>query len=294
MTTVLAEAPVRAEEIERRGFYRRTLERLLAERVLDPAMSVLVVAGGRIDQQVFQELGFDSVTISNIDDSLTSEAFRPYEWSFQDAENLTYPDESFDFAVVSAALHHCHSPHRAVLEMYRVARRGLLALESRDSLLMRAAIAAGVVDEYEVTAVLANGFRSGGVRNSSIPNFVYRWTEREVTKMIASHAPFARHRVIFYREFQLPFSVLDLRTNRRRAALVRLLQPLVTGVTRMFPRQGNLFAFAVLKPELPRDLFPWLKVADGGLAPDEDWIRSRWSVPCAGEAGDGAGDAAGG
>ena len=35
-----------------------------------------------------------------------------------------FEDGAFDFVVVHQGLHHCHSPHRGLLEMYRVARRG--------------------------------------------------------------------------------------------------------------------------------------------------------------------------
>ena len=53
---------------------------------------------------------------------------------------------------------------------------------------MRVAQRLGVVDEYELTAVADNGLPAGGVRNSPVPNYVYRWTEREVEKTIASAA----------------------------------------------------------------------------------------------------------
>jgi ubiquinone/menaquinone biosynthesis C-methylase UbiE len=53
--------------------------------------------------------------------------FAPFSWSFQDAEQLSFEDEAFDYVFVHAGLHHCASPHRALLEMYRVARRGIMA-----------------------------------------------------------------------------------------------------------------------------------------------------------------------
>ena len=261
---------------ERSGFYRRTLERLLAAGALAREMSVLVVAGDRADAEVFRAVGFADVTISNLDANLTEEAFAPYRWSRQDAEALEFGDGAFDFAVVSAGLHHCRSPHRALLEMYRVARRGLLAIESRDSVLMRAAVRAGLVDAYELTAVVANDLRAGGVANTSIPNYVYRWTEREVEKTISSYAPHARHRFLFFREFELPESLLELERGSPRARALRALQPLVAAVTRIVPSQANLFAFAVLKPELPRDLQPWLRLEAGRPAPDEESLRARF------------------
>ena len=111
---------------------------------------MLVVAGGGADRDAFLAAGFENVTISNIDDSGADDAYAPYAWSYADAEALPFDDGSFDWAVVSAGLHHCASPHRALLELYRVARRGLLAIESRDSLLMRLALRLGAAEPLRV------------------------------------------------------------------------------------------------------------------------------------------------
>ena len=261
---------------ERGHFYARTIERLIAEGALDRTMSVLVVAGGPADREAFAEAGFRDVTITNLEDAPAGDEYAPFRWEHADAEALEYADGSFDFAVVSAGLHHCRSPHRALLELYRVARRGLLAIESRDSTLMRAAVKVGLVDEYELTAVVANDFRAGGVRNSSTPNYVYRWTEREVAKTISSYAPHVRHRILFFREFEIPASIVDMR-GRTRARALRALRPVVGAFTRVLPNQANLFAFAVIKPRLPEDLQPWMTVREGAAVPNEGWLRRRFS-----------------
>jgi ubiquinone/menaquinone biosynthesis C-methylase UbiE len=263
---------------ERRSFYRRVLERLLEQGVVSRDMSVLVVAGGPADRDAFRSAGFDRVLISNVDESVAAEHLEPYEWSYQDAENLQFADESFDVAVVSAGLHHCRSPHRALLELYRVARVAAIALESRDSTLMRLAVTLGAVDEYELAAVAAHGLRSGGVANTSTPNFVYRWSEREVEKTIASFAPHVRHRIHFFREFELPEALVES-DRGTRAGVLRLATPFVSALTRVLPSQANLFAFAIEKPRLPADLQPWMQVEDGELAPDRDVITRRYGAP---------------
>jgi ubiquinone/menaquinone biosynthesis C-methylase UbiE len=258
---------------ERSGFYRRTLERLLADGSIARDMSVLVVAGGAADRAALLDAGFADVTISNVDES--GDVYAPYAWSRQDAEQLDLPDGSFDLAVVSAGLHHCASPHRALLEMYRVARVGLLGIESRDSLLMRLATRLGAAGDYELEAVAAHGFAAGGVRNSAVPNYVYRWTERELEKTIAANAPYARHRFRYFREFELPETLLEMRRNRAAALAIRAAAPLAAAIARAAPTQGNLFAFAVLKPRLPADLHPWLRLEGEEVVPDADWMRRR-------------------
>jgi SAM-dependent methyltransferase len=262
---------------ERKSFYNRVLEQLLEDGTFRRDMSVLVVAGGPADRDAFRSVGFERVTISNVDESVAAEELAPYEWSYQDAENIDLPDASVDIAVVSAGLHHCRSPHRALLELYRVARVAALALESRDSALMRIAVKLGAVDDYELAAVAAHGLRSGGVANTSTPNYVYRWSEREVEKTVASFAPHARHRIRFFREFELPEAVVEV-DRGSRAKVLRLARPFVTAITRVLPRQANLFAFLVEKPQLPGDLQSWMRLEQGELLPDAEAVGRRYET----------------
>jgi SAM-dependent methyltransferase len=238
-------------EPERAGFYARTLSRLLDEGVADTSMSVLVVAGGDLDRVVLRSADFENLTVTNITNGV-------------DAEDLPYEDESFDLAIVSAGLHHCRSPHRALLELYRVARRAALALEARDSALLRLAARVGALDEYELTAVAANDFAAGGVQDTAVPNYVYRWTEREVEKTIRSAAPEREHRFLWFRELELPVSVLE---QSGKSAWRFARWPLRALVT-VLPGQANLFAFAVLKGGLQ----PWMRTPS---EPDPEEVRRR-------------------
>jgi ubiquinone/menaquinone biosynthesis C-methylase UbiE len=261
----------------RSGFYRRVLQRLLDEGVVKRGMSVLVTCGGSADRDALAAAGFTSVTITNVDDAGDDGSLAPFTWERQDAEALTYEDGSFDVALVSAGLHHCRSPHRALLELYRVARVAVIALESRDSALMRLGVRLGAVDEYELGAVAAHGLAAGGVANTSTPNFVYRWTEREVAKTVASFAPHARHRLRFFREFELPDVLADTAAGPRGFVL-RTLRPAVGLVTKILPGQANLFAFAIEKPRLPQDLQPWMRLREGRLEPDEQAVAARYRM----------------
>jgi SAM-dependent methyltransferase len=261
----------------RSGFYLRVLESLLADGVVTTEMSVVVTCGGAPDRDALNAAGFTDVTITNVDSAGEEGALAPFRWERQDAEALTYENASFDVGIVSAGLHHCRSPHRALPELYRVRRVAVLALESRDSLLMRLGVRFGAVDEYELGAVASHGLRAGGVANTGTPNYVYRWTEREVEKTVASFAPHARHRIHFFREFELP-DVLVATAKGPRGAALRLARPLVSGVTRVLPRQANLFAFAIEKPRLPADLQPWMRLDDGDPVPDAAVVGARYDV----------------
>ena len=171
-------------------FYLDTLARFVAEGVIAPTDRFLVSCGGPVDHDTLLAAGFADVVITNLDERMdVYNEYEPYEWHHEDAEALTAADDSVDWGLVHHGLHHCASPHRALGELLRVGRKGAIVFEARDSLVVRAGVRLGVVEEYEVTAVAANQGRWGGVRNGPVPNHVYRWTEREVRKTVRSLLP---------------------------------------------------------------------------------------------------------
>ena len=253
----------------------RTLGGLLERGVLDTAMRVLVAAGGAADRDVFLRLGFRDVTITNVDEPAAGE-YAPYRWEQPDAEALTYPTRRFDWTVVSAGLHHCRSPHRALLELYRVARRGVLALEARDSALMRAAIRARRNRRVRAHGGRRERFRAGGVRNTAVPNYVYRWTEREVRKTIASARTARAPRVPLVPRARAARCRSSRSARRSRRATRPDAPRAPAGRTRGragAAGPGEPVRIRDAEAGAARDLQPWLRATADGPAPDEAWIR---------------------
>jgi SAM-dependent methyltransferase len=153
----------------------------------------------------------------------------------EDAQALPYEDMSFDFAFVSDGLHHCSRPHAALAEMYRVARHGIIVVESRDSMLVRLAVRLGLTQDYEVSAVESHGGRRGGVNDTAVPNHVYRWTEREFEKTLRSLDPTGPIHFRYLYAVSLPDRLARLR-------------PLQRPVSRLVGRQANTFAMAAFRP----------------------------------------------
>ena len=240
-------------------FYEETLRTLLASGRIATDATVLVVCGSRLDKDVFDTLGFERVTITNIK-PFSEKEFLPFDWSYQDAEDLTFEDASFDLVVVHAGLHHCRSPHRALLEMYRAARHVVLVLESRDSLLMRTGVRLKFTADYEIDSPFHDG--RGGVCDSEIPNFIYRWSEQEVQKTIQSFAPEYRDEFEFFYGLELPFHGLRATGQTLKLKALRILSPLMWTFAKVLPRQGNRFGFAIYKT---RRLQPWLKCEDARI-----------------------------
>lgn len=228
------------------GFYCRVLGKLIAAGRVSTSDKVLVVCGGPLDEAVMRMVGFTDFTITNVDDATSSH--------HQDAESLTYPDRSFDVVIVHAGLHHCYSPHKALLEMYRVARKCVVAFEARDSLMMRLAVRFGLTMDYEVNSIGSSG--KGGVANTGIPNFIYRWTERDVIGTISSYDPAHVHDVEFFHDMRLPIQRFT-RSGRRVLQLVgMMIEPLSALIAAIAPKQCNEFAFAIFKTG---KLKPWLQ-----------------------------------
>ena len=105
-----------------------------------------------------------------------------------DLRNLAFKDKSFDYAITNATIHHIDLPHKAITELYRVAIRGVLIIESNDSLTMRLATRLKLAEEFEVSSINEDK-NSGGLLDTAIPNYVYRWTEKEILKLLKSFDP---------------------------------------------------------------------------------------------------------
>jgi SAM-dependent methyltransferase len=226
------------------GFYCDVLRKLIATGKLSTFDSVLIVCGGPLDETVMREVGFGNFKLTNIDG-----VGEP-----QDAESLSYADGSFDVVIVHAGLHHCYSPHRALLEMYRVARKAAIAFESRDSLLMRMAVKLGFTMDYEIDSITTDG--KGGVAESGIPNFVYRWTEREIWKAIATFDPTRKPHIEFFYDMRIPIQRFTRSGNRVMRGVGMVVEPLSRLFAVVLPSQCNEFAFAVLKNG---ELQPWMQ-----------------------------------
>jgi SAM-dependent methyltransferase len=180
--------------------------------------------------------------------------YSPYKWGKANLNALPYDSNHFDFVIVSAALHHLYSPHKGLGEMSRVSKRAIMIIGSSDNFLSRISRKLRLVPEYEIDAILKDG--TGGVENSSIPNYIFRWTKTEIKKTVNTYLPHRQNKFYFFHLYEFPIA----RLKRSKSLFVKAFLPMVFIVgfilKKFFLRQANEFGVLV---EKGKSLHPWLE-----------------------------------
>ena len=88
------------------------------------------------------------------------------EFRIADATNLPYPTKSFDIVSVHDGLHHLDNPKKAINEMARLAKKGIVIVEPAKALITELSILLGASFRYEGS------------------DFVYRFKKDELTSWL--------------------------------------------------------------------------------------------------------------
>jgi len=261
---------------KRRDQFLAVLLRYIKTCHIDTNEKLLVIGGSWQDVELLICAGFNDITLSNFQSQPEEDAHTNLSAKVKllaiDAEQVDLPDGSFDCVFAHEVLHHCRSPHRALCEMLRVARKHVVVLEPNDSFSMRVLTWAGFSFPYEIFSVVYHGYEGGGVRDSCIPNFIYRWTANELRKTVSSYLAeyeFLLHAYPYW-DFNVDEKELSMRKETRIHAItsvmgaktflavLRAFQIVLNG-TPILRRQGNKFFCCI---EKTADLRPWLTAGD--------------------------------
>jgi SAM-dependent methyltransferase len=261
---------------KRRDQFLAVLLRHLKTCDIDTNEKLLVIGGSWQDAELLICAGFKDITLSNFQLELEEDAHSNPSVKVTrlaiDAEQVDLPDGSFDCVFAHEVLHHCRSPHRTLCEMLRVARRHVVVLEPNDSFSMRALTWSGFSFPYEIFSVVYHGYEGGGVRDSCIPNFIYRWSGNELRKTVSSYLAeydFLAHAYPYW-DFNVDEKQLSMRKETRIHAItsvmgaktflavLRAFQIVLNGIP-ILRRQGNKFFCCI---EKTGDLRPWLTIGD--------------------------------
>lgn len=260
------------ENRKSREQFLRVLKSRIERCRISPDESVLIIGGSPDDEEILRRAGFRRILNSSFPSAggpgPAPETNSETQGVRLDAEAMGLADDSFDLVFAHEVLHHCRSPHRALCEMLRVCRKHALLLEPNESLAMRALARLGFSFPYEIAAVAYHRGNSGGVRDSNIPNFIYRWNRREVLKTVSSFLPERLFSIDAYPYWDFNATELDLELRRETRIgsitavlgtrnfllLLRLMQA-VLNLAPPVRRQGNKFLCCIEKRS---ELMPWL------------------------------------
>ena len=97
----------------------------------------LTVGDGRFGSDAMKliEYGATNVLCTDLDDYLIKYSAKKKEinnYKKENAENLTFSDNEFDFVLCKESYHHFPRPMLALTEMFRVAKIGVILIEPRD------------------------------------------------------------------------------------------------------------------------------------------------------------------
>ena len=258
-----------------RSQFLRELAQVVARAEVSTSGSVLVIGGMQEDADVLRRCGFTNITLSNIECvPVGSASQHDLPIMAIDAESIDLPDASYDTIFVHEVIHHCRSPHRALCEMLRVARGHVIMMEPNDSAFMSLLCRLRFSFPYEVFAVVDNDYICGGVRNSEVPNFIFRWNRHEVYKTASSFLAEYMFGVEAnpYWDFGIEEKDLAYRIQTRIGSITKLIGAknfihvlhLAQAVFNRIPvvrAQGNKFLCCVRKEMA---LQPWLMWGDDG------------------------------
>lgn len=253
--------------------YEKLLSEALKLKIIHINSKILVVGGGMNDVNSLLKFGFKNAIISNVEPLGDTKSYGPYNWVKADLNLLPFDNDSFDLVIVSASLHHLSSPHRGLCEMLRVSKKVIIVIESSDNLLMKISKKLKFVPNYEIEAILKNG--KGGVENSHIPNFIYRWTRQEIIKAVNSYLPHISNKFYFYYNYQFPIE----RLKKSRRLIFKLITPIlkffVWLISIFFPKQANELGIIIVKGN---KLKKWLKGRLNKPQLDLNFIRRNYKT----------------
>jgi SAM-dependent methyltransferase len=267
MKPATANPPVDKSLAKDRSGFLSVIKRHIRDGKLETSGTLLVLGASDGDAAVLSEAGWSSITLSNFYSSM--DTFNDNGYLHLDAEDLSLPDESFECVAAYEVLHHCRSPHRALCEMLRVSSHYVMFQEPNDSALYRLLRRIGLIFPFEIAAVVANGYVSGGVRNTSVPNYIYRWNHLTAYQSAMSYVPERVVNVHSYPYWELNHTEYELEFHRNsrlgyliRAAggpknfrrLLRLVQKSFNSVP-FVRQQGNQYYCCIEKTDQLRD---WL------------------------------------
>ena len=108
------------------------------------------------------------------------------QYSAQNAEHLTFGDNSFDYILCKETYHHFPRPYAALYEMIRVAKKGIVIIEPQDPVTKMPLLMGLINILSKFDPSLVKKFWKNNFSYEPVGNFVYKVSEREFEKFAAA------------------------------------------------------------------------------------------------------------
>ena len=105
--------------------------------------------------------------------------------SAQNAENLAFRDNTFDYVLCKETYHHFPRPYAALYEMIRVAKKGMVIIEPQDPIIKMPSLLAMLNIVNKFNPALMKKIWKNQISYEPVGNFIYKVSEREFIKFAA-------------------------------------------------------------------------------------------------------------
>lgn len=106
-------------------------------------------------------------------------------YSSENAENLSFEKNEFDFVLCKESYHHFPRPYAAMYEMIRVAKKGIVIIEPQDPISKMPVLLAITNLIAKINPSLIKHFWKNQFSYEPVGNYVYKVSEREFEKFAA-------------------------------------------------------------------------------------------------------------
>ena len=225
----------------------------------DNKFSWLTVGDGRYgtDANALFRLGATKVMCTDISDKLlaigNAKGFIK-DYSCQNAEDLTFKNQEFDFTLCKEAYHHFPRPHIALHQMLRVSKVGVILIEPLDSMVQPKLLNRVLPI---IKKLLGKPPNYDGHSFEAVGNYVFSVSERELEKVqLGMHRRHIAYMYVNdYYEPGFEFVHLDSpkKTDVRKIMKTKMLIKLRDILSRLNLMDSNLL-IAILFKEKPNSL----------------------------------------
>jgi SAM-dependent methyltransferase len=155
--------------------------------------SVLALGADYVEAEELTKYPFEKIVLSGIlePDDKIKEIVKKDKRVFYRKENMekiSFKNNSFDLVFVKEAIHHVPRPVLALYELLRVSKKAVIFIEPKETFLGNILEKLKLTSRYEKNQVRNIKFRD---------NFVYRWRENEIVKILNSYYLESGYKVYF-------------------------------------------------------------------------------------------------